>query len=85
MGCSHAVLVNHAPRPTCHAMLRPYARFHVVEGASHADISMHSRVHVALKPRPLQVYLPLDMRTKKTRAIRRRLTKEQVGLWWKQN
>lgn len=26
----------------------------------------------------LQAYLPLDMRTKKTRAIRRRLTKEQV-------
>lgn len=28
----------------------------------------------------LQVLLPLDLRVKKTRAIRRRLTKEQVGL-----
>ena len=35
------------------------------------------------RPRPLTVlqkYVPLDLRVRKTRAIRRRLTKSQVGL-----
>ena len=30
-------------------------------------------------PHPSQAYLPLDLRPKKTRAIRRALTKEQQG------
>ncbi len=30
----------------------------------------------------MQKYLPLDLRPKKTRAIRRQLTKHEVGLMW---
>jgi hypothetical protein len=35
---------------------------------------------------PAQTYLPLDLRTKKTRAIRRRLSKEQVRVYcWRES
>lgn len=45
--------------------------------AVRATHSTHSRIRT--RHRPLQKYVPLDLRVKKTRAMRRRLTKHQAA------
>lgn len=47
----------------------------------HHHITLHPTPPTTPPPPPPQTFLPLDLRTKKTRAIRRRLTKEQVSQW----
>ena len=45
---------------------------------AHALVSLRSSHVAALPPAP-QKYVPLDLRARKTRAIRRRLTKAEAG------